>query len=133
MLFFQKKLYYESENKAGEFLARALREHTLTNNNAGIKWENGKIDVASEAIAEHFHNFYAKLYNLPPQHRQPHMEGDRAQMIQDYLIKSGLPTLPKPDTTLPKAQITSLELKQAIKQLKSGKSPGARWIFIHLL
>lgn len=124
MLFFQKKLYYESGNKSSKFFARALREHNSTNSIEGIKREDGKLDVATEAIAEHFHNFYTKLYNQAPQHRQPHMEGDRIQIIQDYLLKSGLPTLPDPDSDLLEALITAIELRQAIKQLKLGKSPG---------
>lgn len=124
MLFFKKQIYYESGNKAGTFLARALREHTSANNIAGIKNNIGKLDVASERIAEHFQNFYTKLYNLPPQHKQPHMVGDRAQIIQDYLTKSGLPKLVDIDADLLETPISSSELRQSIKQLKSGKSPG---------
>lgn len=124
MLFFKKQSYYKSGNKAGRFLAKALREHNSANNIAGIKNKSGKLDVASEVIAEHFHNFYTKLYNLTPQCRQPHMEGDREQIIQEYLTKCGLPTLTNLDSELLEAPISSSGLRQAITQLKSGKSPG---------
>lgn len=99
-------------------MASALKEHTCTNNIAGIKRQNGNIDMTTEAIAAHFHEFYTKLYNLPPQHRLQGMEGDRTQIIQEYLTKSGLPTLQDMESSLLETSITPLGIKQAIKQLK---------------
>lgn len=81
MLFFKRRLYYESGDKAGRFLARALREQNLINKIAGIRTKEGQLEVASEAIVKQFHAFYTKLYNLPPQHKLSQMTGDRAQII----------------------------------------------------
>lgn len=124
ILFFKRRLYYESGDKAGRFLARALKEQNSSNQIVGIRSKEGKLEVKPEAIANHFHAFYTKLYNLPPQHKPPQMLGDRTQLIQDYIRHSGLPSLPKDDTDLLEAPFTTAEVKQAIKLLKPGKSPG---------
>lgn len=100
----------------------SLREPTSNRNI--IKQPNGTLDVATEAIVKHSHSFYTNLYNLPPQHRQTGMIGDRTQIIQDYLDKSGLPALSDLDATLLEGQIEASEIRYAIKDLKSGKSPG---------
>lgn len=52
------------------------------------------------------------------------MIGDRTQIIQDYLDKSGLPTLSDLNANLLEGQIEASEIRQAIKHLKLGKSPG---------
>ena len=80
--------------------------------------------MTAEAIADRFHGFYTRLYNLPPQHRHPDMAVDRMQVINDYLTKSGLPNLSESDAALLEEPITSQEIDIAITQLKSGKSPG---------
>ena len=123
-LFFRKKIYYESGNKTGKYLAKALREHIHSNTILGIKGANNKLDVSNEAIAEHFHSYYKALYNLPQQHRPPGMVGNRSQVIQDFLIKSGLPILDTTDTGVLEDKITPSEIQEVIKKLKTGKSPG---------
>lgn len=51
------------------------------------------------------------------------MEGDRTQIIQDCLTKSGIPRLQDLDSSLLEATITPLQIKHVIKLLNSGKSP----------
>lgn len=110
MLFFKQKLYYESGNKLGRLLARALKEHVISNNIAGIKKQNGETAVTTEAIAAQFQEFYTKLYNLPPQHKPQDMVGDRSRLIQDFLIKSGLLKIQELDVSSLDAPITQLEI-----------------------
>lgn len=87
------------------FLAKALREHTYGNTIMSIKWAKGSLDVTTEAIARYFHTFYTNFYNLSQQHRQPGLTGDRAQIIRDFLDKSGLPSLDDLDANTLKSQI----------------------------
>lgn len=117
-LFFKKKIYYEGGNKPGKTLARALRTHTHSTNISGIKRANGSLDVSTEDIAKHFHEYYTNLYNLPPQHTLPGLTGDRPQIIREYLVKSGLPSLEDVEANTLECPIDTSEIKLAIKNLK---------------
>lgn len=123
-LFFKKRIYYESGDKTGRFLARALREFYSNNIISGIRSPDGTVEVTPEAIASQFHDYYSTLYNLPQQHRPSSVPSDRTQAIQDYLTDSGLPRLEEVETTPLEGQRTSAEVLGTIKGLKSGKSPG---------
>lgn len=112
-------MYYEAGDKTGRLHARAKREPKTTKNIMGIRRQDGSLDLLTEAITTHFHSYYIKLYNLPTQHRPPTMTDDRAQAIQDYLNKSGLPKLTEADTSPLEEPITPLEIHQAFKDLKS--------------
>lgn len=117
-------MYYEAGDKSGKLLARALREPNTSKHIMGIRGADGSLDVKTDDIAKHFQAYYSKLYNLPAQHGPPEIAGDRTQAIQDYLKQSGLPQLDMEDITQLEEQISSIEIQQAIKALKLGKSPG---------
>lgn len=89
----------------------------------GIRRAQGSLDVTTEAIAKHFHSFYTDLYNLPQQHRRPDMIGDRTQIIRDYLKNNGLPSLDALHANALEFPKDSMEIREAIKHLKLGKSP----------
>lgn len=85
----------------------------------GIRRTDSSLDVTTEAIAAHFRKYYTKLYNLPPQHRPPDLLGDRKHIIQDFLLRSGLPKLKDIDIIPLEEQITSTEIRQADKLSKA--------------
>lgn len=123
-LFFKKRIYYESGDKTGRFLARALREACSTSVISGIRSPEGVLEVTSDAIASQFHTYYSKLYNLTRQNKPHTVSTDRSQAIHDYLTDSGLPRLETDETTPLEEQISLTEILGAIKGLKPGKSPG---------
>lgn len=123
ILFLGKKIYYESGDKSGIYLARALKDPKLTQNISSIRNREGKLST-TEKIAQRFNNFYTKLYNYPPQHKPSGTHGRRMQIINDYLTQSALPTLSKTSIDNLERPIDVTELLCAIKDLKPGKSPG---------
>lgn len=113
------------------YLTTKQRDHYSSGSrfitNTGIK----RIKMAlwsTTQIAELFHNFYTSLYNtslynIPPQNEPAHFSGDRKQTITEYLINCDMPTLPQIDTTTLEDPITLAEVLNAMKELKTGKSP----------
>lgn len=123
-LFFKKKIYYEHGDKTGKILARALRGQISQHSILGIQNKSGKTDKATDKIAQHFHAFYTALYNLPPQHKPNNIMRDRDLAIKNYLKESKLPPLATEDIAQLEKQIEASEIQNAIKDLKTGKSPG---------
>lgn len=124
ILFFRTGFFYEHGNKNSKFQATALREICSTNTITQIKTRENKLIHATDQIAAEFHGFYTKLYNLPPSHKPAAVEGHRSQIIAQYLTQSGLPSVAEVDAMEIDRPIELMELLQAIKSLKSGKSPG---------
>lgn len=123
-LFFKKKIYYEHGDKTGKILAKALRGQIIQHTILGIQNKSGKIDRAMDKIANHFHEYYTALYNLPPQHKPTNISRDRTSAIKDYLKESKLPPLTADDIAQLEKHIEASEIQNAIKDLKKGKSPG---------
>lgn len=123
-LFFRKKIYYEQGNKTGSLLARAIKNAKTQQNISGIRTKEGKLDITTEKIAHHFHNYYTSLYNLPNPQKPSSIQGTRLHAIRQYLIDSKLPSLSTEDITQLENPIETYELQQVIKHLKTGKSPG---------
>lgn len=123
-LFFKRKIYYEYGDNTGKFLVKALKGPRHKNNILGITNKKGTLDISDDLIAQHFHEYYTKLYNLPTQHKPTGLQGNRKQIIQDYLISSNLPKLTETDIGLIDQPIDPTELQNAIKEFKTGKSPG---------
>lgn len=123
-LFFRKKIYYEYGDKTGKFLARALRGPRHHNRILRIQNKKGTLDLSDELIAQHFHDYYSNLYNLPAPHKPAEMQGNRSQIIQNYLTSSKLPKLSEADIEALEQPIDNSKIQLAIKDLKTGKSPG---------
>lgn len=102
----------------------ALRDIRSTNTIMSIKNREDKLIHATDQIAAEFHEFYMKLYNLPPPHKPEAMEGSRTQIITQYLTQSSLPSITENDALEIDRPIEHMELMQAIRSLKTGKSPG---------
>lgn len=85
---FRKKMNYEYGDEIGKFLVRALIGPWNKHNILGIKNKDGKLDVTDEQIAQHFHDFYCNLYNLPRKHKPADTQGNRPQIVQDFLNSS---------------------------------------------
>lgn len=132
-LFFWKNVFYEHGDKNGKQLARALKEATTANHIHAICNKAGILEHNSGKIAEIFHDFYSKLYKLPPQHKPPHLTLLKEDMIQKFLEDSKIPSLSPEDMNSLEDPITILELQASIKDLKTGKSPWPRWIYITIL
>lgn len=124
ILFLRRGFFYEHGNKSGKFLARALRDIRSTTTITSIKNKEDKLLHDTDRIAAEFHEFYSKLYNLPASHRPEAMEGSRKQIIARYLTQSGIPKITELDALEIDKPIEQVELMQAIKSLKTGKSPG---------
>lgn len=87
----------------------------------GIQNKTGKIDISIEQIAQHFHDFYTSLYNLPNQHKPADIQDNRCHSeIFKRLQTSHIITRWHHTTWAP---IDSSEIIQAIEDLKAGKSP----------
>lgn len=118
-----KKTFYEYGNKASKLLARALQATKASTTIHSITDPSGCKLTKIPDIARQFVQYYSKLYNLhPPDH--PANENARKEMIADFLKQYG-PT-PISDSTAQTlaSPLTREEIDIALKQLKSGKSPG---------
>lgn len=62
---------------------------------------------------------------MPPQHKPAHVPHSRVETTQDFLKNSKIPSLHTEDiNSLEDDPINNTELQEAIKELKTGKSPG---------
>lgn len=77
----------------------------------------------STGIANHFKQFYFKLYNLPtPLMTDPSQ--DRKKLIEDFLTQYSPRPISDAEAANLEKPITGKEIIDALKQLKPGKSPG---------
>ncbi|XP_073474312.1 asialoglycoprotein receptor 1-like [Aquarana catesbeiana] len=82
----------------------------------------GYAHVTTEDIAEQFVQYFSKLYNLPPPHTMGHTN-DRTELINTFLKQySPLPITAEDSADLDHP-ITADETLNALKQVKTGKSP----------
>lgn len=101
----------------------------MTNNRShenisGIRTKDGKLDITTKLIAKHFQDYYTALCNLPKPQKPGTIHGTRPQIIQNYLRESNLLTLKEDDINQLEKPLEAIELQNAIKDLKKGKSPG---------
>lgn len=66
-----QKLFFEQGNKPGRLLARATQQRKLASTVHRIVDSMGRIHTKNEDIAQQFHCFYSKLYNLRPGDTNP--------------------------------------------------------------
>lgn len=112
-----RKLTYESGNKCGKILARAVRQQRLPAYIAQIISPSGQKRATPMQIADEFKNFYSFLYNLPK-------SGVTDTAIREYLTLANTPKLSAEDAAALEEPITMAELQGAIKNMKPGKAPG---------
>lgn len=115
----------------GKFLARALKDATLSTNIAAIKTKDSLLTQETTKIAQRFQEYYTTLYNLPNSHKPKDLSGTKRDIISQFLEDSGLPSLSDLDTQTLEELITTIELSEASKTLKTGKSPGPDGLTAH--
>lgn len=118
-----QKLYYEFGNKSGKLLAKALQHKKATHTIHEIKDSSWKSFVSPDDIATQFVNYFSKLYNLPhTEMTEP--TRNRQEAIYSFLSQYGGPPISIDDSKTLDSPIEIEETTAALKQLKSGKSPG---------
>lgn len=68
-------------------------------------------------LAKFFYKYYTELYNLPQPHKPADLIGTHPQLLKQFLIDSGLPTLEDHDAQQFEIPITEDELLQTIKSM----------------
>lgn len=118
------KLFYEHSNKCGRILARCIRARKTNLAVQCIKDSQGTIFSSTPDIARQFEKYYSDLYNLNTTLSGPENTTNRAQIINSFLEKHCPRKLSPDEANLLDRPLSELELHQAVKQLKTGKSPG---------
>lgn len=118
-----KKKFYEFGNKASKMLAKALQVSRSNKTIHHITDPSGRKLTKTLDIARQFVQYYSKLYNLA----SPTTATDsstRPQMISEFL-KQYIPN-PISESIAQELNtpLTLTEVKNALKQMKAGKSPG---------
>uniref|UniRef100_H3A3I0 exodeoxyribonuclease III n=1 Tax=Latimeria chalumnae TaxID=7897 RepID=H3A3I0_LATCH len=104
-----KKKYFEAGDKAGRLLAHRLKVLENVNMVSEIRDINSNIIKNPMEITQEFQSFCKELYT---------------ESIDNFLNKSSLPILTEEGKSLLQNKISEQEVKQAIKDLSSGKAPG---------
>lgn len=123
-LILSQKLFYEFSNKSSKYLARALAAKRAQNTIHFIVDSTGKKRHSNSEIAQAFTQYYATLYNLPPEHKPQATLGSRADTIKEFLQQNGFKPLIKQQSSNIDGPLTLDEFRLTLKQMKSGKSPG---------
>uniref|UniRef100_H3AIW2 Endonuclease/exonuclease/phosphatase domain-containing protein n=1 Tax=Latimeria chalumnae TaxID=7897 RepID=H3AIW2_LATCH len=114
-LYKTKKKYFEAGDKAGRHLAHRLKVLENVNMVSEIRDNSNKIIKNPTEITQEFLSFYKELYtsqgNITP------------DSIDNFLNQRSLPVLEEGRSLL-ENRISEQEVKQAIKDLTSGKAPG---------
>lgn len=116
-------MFYEFSNKSGRMLARAVQHKKATHTIDKIKDASGNSFVSPDDIAAQFVKYFSKLYNLTPIDMTEHAQA-RREMIATFLQQYCTTTLSPADSTTLEGPINGEETAIALKQLKTGKSPG---------
>lgn len=119
-LALKQGIYYEGGNKCGKILSKALKLKAQLHNIRLIKDNKGKTFQKPEEIVDQFKKYYEALYNLPT----PPSATSHNQNMKEYLESSGMPKLSNEAIDTLEKPLTPEEFQLAIKQLKTGKSPG---------
>lgn len=101
-----------------------MKDAILSTNTAAIKAKDSILTQETTKIAKRFHEYYTAPYNFPNPHKPKDFSGTKIDIIRKFLEDSGLPSLTDSDAQALEDPITILELSEAIKTLKTGKSPG---------
>lgn len=113
--------FYEWGNKPGRLLARSLQQRKSASFIAKIKNSSATIVHDTPNIAKEFRAFYQHLYHV--QHSVTDRD-DKTRFIREYLARANLPRLP-PDTLASlEGELTTSELRTALKAMANGKAPG---------
>uniref|UniRef100_A0A3P8RLF1 Reverse transcriptase domain-containing protein n=1 Tax=Amphiprion percula TaxID=161767 RepID=A0A3P8RLF1_AMPPE len=115
-LFQCKQRYYEQGEAAGKFLAQRVKQQYSCNLIPAVENEEGTLVTDTGEINETFKLFYKKLYTS-----QCNIDQDD---IDHFLSRVHLPSLSIEEQRDIGGDITLEEVKQAIKKLSAGKSPG---------
>uniref|UniRef100_A0A3P8RWR8 Reverse transcriptase domain-containing protein n=1 Tax=Amphiprion percula TaxID=161767 RepID=A0A3P8RWR8_AMPPE len=115
-LFQCKQRYYEQGEAAGKFLAQRVKQQYSCNLIPAVENEEGTLVTDTGEINETFKLFYKKLYTS-----QCNTDQDD---IDHFLSRVHLPSLSIEEQRDIGGDITLEEVKQAIKKLSAGKSPG---------
>lgn len=113
-----RKVLYESGNKCGKLLAKAVRSHRLNTYIPHIISSSGQKKTTPTQIAKEFRDYYSSLYNLPV--RPPN-----ATMINDYISAAQIPQISTATSIDLDDPITVEELRRAVGGMKPGKAPGS--------
>lgn len=114
--------FYDYGNKASKLLARALQAKKATTTIHSLSDTSGRKVNSTPDIAKQFVNYYTKSYNLPSSGIKNDRLG-RKQMITDFLNKYSPTPISESSQNLDKP-LTKEEANLALKQMKTGKSPG---------
>lgn len=111
-----RKCSYESANKCGRQLARALRElHSTIYVPSILNVEVDEVKLPKQ-IADVFGDFYSSLYNL-------NLDVPDKLVMEDYLAAYGMPSL----TAITQQELESpitLEVQTVRRTARMGKAPG---------
>ena len=113
---FTKQKYFEFGDKPQKLLARQLRKLENERSIHRIKSDTGETLTSHKDINERFQQFYERLYTS----QMKATPGD----MQAFLDECQLPSLNQTEREYLGAEITCEEIKESIKSLKNGKSPG---------
>ncbi|XP_077341175.1 uncharacterized protein LOC143986639 [Lithobates pipiens] len=119
-----QKLFYEQGNKNGRLLAQAIRTKRISTTVHTIKDPGGTAHTSSADIASQFETYYKSLYNLHSPSSTHSTQRHREMLLTDFLEKYSPGKISDELASELDNPISDLELRQAIKQLKPGKSPG---------
>jgi len=117
-LRFSKQRYYEMGNKASRLLAFQLRKAQANRTVSKISHPTlSRIVSQPKEVADAFASFYQNLY------KEPRVQTS-GRDTDSFLTGLNLPTLSKETSKQMITPITETEIREAIKRLKSNKSPG---------
>lgn len=123
-LLWLKQSYYDQGDKAGKLLAwriKKMQSHRAINS---IQLENGDHTVDPVEINSSFRAFYESLYRS----EYP----NDTQLQSEFLDKLDIPTMTDHDKTKLNKRLTVDELSEAVRNIKSGKTPGPDGIPIEI-
>lgn len=117
-LFRARHKHFEEGDKAGRMLARYIRQQENEKKSIilGVTDEGGNLQSSSTSINEIFRNYYKKLY-------KSELQAD-IEEISSFLTSLTLPSLSEEQRELLDMPVTVEELKETIKNLRSGRAPG---------
>ena len=116
-MLFTKQKYYESGSKFSKVLAWKLRKQQADRTIFKIRDNQKNTITKQENIQSIFESFYKKIFSK--------MTEDKEDEINSFLKTLNLPVMTKEQNDKLGAEITTLEIQNAIKRLKNNKSPGS--------
>ncbi|KAM9299503.1 lipolysis-stimulated lipoprotein receptor [Gastrophryne carolinensis] len=120
----QKAIYYESADKCGRLLARALHPRSATTYVPSIRGSQGHMTMMPSQIVDAFRDYYQSLYNLRQDQITP-MSADPPEDVVKYVYDTPLPPIPEEEAEALEEPFSVHEVAKAIRETPQGKSPGA--------